>query len=103
MRLNRRKLSLLIAVGYGLTIATAALFHSHSGCEREGHCGGDGYQAADGEECRVCQFLAQKPVAAQSPAPADLSASIGAPVDVSLPAAAAQSFSAWQSRAPPLG
>jgi hypothetical protein len=106
MRNGKRRLSLFLAVGYALTVSAAALFHVHApaDCDCCSHQHGDGYQtASDAESCAVCQFLAQKPVPADTPLPAELFAAIGSPIEPVLPAAMAEIFAAWRSRAPPIG
>jgi hypothetical protein len=105
MRIGNKWLSLLLAVGYSLTVSAAGLFHSHD--LHEGDCcadhHGDGYRAAAGDECAVCQFLAQKPAPTAPPVPAALSTLLGSTIEPVLPAVSAEVFAAWQSRAPPIG
>ncbi|MEN6407764.1 MAG: DUF2946 family protein [Thermoguttaceae bacterium] len=97
--------SLVLAVGYLLTVTVSGSFHDH----HHGH--GDpsdssrpGVSALHGDqhgECSVCQFLAQKPAPVAVVAVADVGQLVQTVVSSSLSRVSTGVFSAWQSRAPP--
>jgi hypothetical protein len=127
---KNRWLSIVVAVGYVLTVTTASLFHNHAAKDGDGCChrhsvahvaSADCHHAesnkdaarphapkaparcpSDGSKCSVCQFLGHKPAPAAEVTPV---ASGTLVQELSLPAPAsviAGLFSAWQSRAPPV-
>jgi hypothetical protein len=126
---NNRWLSIAVAVGYALTITTASLFHNHSshggGCCDQGpslvhaassrcHHGeldGDAVHGnvpktpthgpSDGKHCSVCQYLAHKPAPTAGVTAADAGLLVQEVSSLRLARVAVDSFSAWQSRAPP--
>ncbi len=129
MWVKNRWLSMAVAVGYGLTITTAALFHNHT-LQQGGQCcrghllahaapadfhRGDSHNDAgrrnapktparcpsDGSHCPVCHFLSHKPAPAAEVAVA-VSGTLMQEAPSPVPARViAGVFSAWQSRAPP--
>jgi Protein of unknown function (DUF2946) len=127
--IRNRWLSMVVAVGYGLTITTAALFHNHTlqqgerYCQRhllaraastDSHHGNSRDDAgpqnapksparcpSDSSHCPVCHFLAHKPAPA-----AEATVVVSGRLVQQVPAPAptrivASVFSAWQSRGPP--
>ena len=126
---NNRWLSIAVAVGYALTITTASLFHNHSshdgGCCDQGpslahaassHChhgesdedGAHGnapktpaQSPSDGKHCSVCQYLAHKPAPTAAITAADAELLVQEVPRPKLARVLIDSFSAWQSRAPP--
>jgi hypothetical protein len=99
-----RNLTILSLAGYLLAVTTSAFFHAH-GAEADEHASA-GFWAShesDSHGCRVCEFEAQKPAPVTPVTPA-VTATLVAEVPPSNPPAALLAvFSAWQSRAPPIG
>jgi hypothetical protein len=114
---NRIVTGLTIAA-YLLVVCGASLFHDHhDDCHDDHHndCHGSrghgGEQPSSGlwashvtdeHDCQVCQFLAQQPAPADSPAPGRCSLLIHGVFAPAPPWAVECLFLAWHSRAPPL-
>ena len=98
-----RQLTILTAASYLLAVTASALFHNHGGHDDEQHRPGvSASHWADGHKCSVCQFLAQKPAPAADAAPVSLSTLVQDAVAAAPVRVAADVFTAWNSRAPPV-
>ena len=97
------KLTVLTAASYLLAITASALFHNHHHGEDQPRPGVSASHWADGHECSICQFLAQKPAPAAVVAPVGLSAPVQEVVAAAPACAVRGVFAAWHSRAPPVG
>jgi hypothetical protein len=103
MLARNRKLTVVTAASYLLAITVSGLFHSHNDRgEDQPRPGVSASHHADGHDCPVCQFLAQKPAPAADVAPVGVGA-LSQQVTAPAPACAlGDVFTAWQSRAPPV-
>jgi hypothetical protein len=103
MLAHSRKLTVFTAASYLLAITGSSLLHDHSGHgEAQPRPGVSAAHSADGHDCSVCQFLAQKPAPVAPVAPATsgvLVEEVAAPAPVCV---AWGVLTAWHSRAPPL-
>jgi hypothetical protein len=110
-------LSVLLAASYLLAVGVSALFHDHRDhgdhrdrcecCDHHAHSDelpGRGYSAADsvdGQDCPICQFLAEKPVPVVLLVAPEVGLLVQDVAAAAPPAIATDVFSAWHSRAPP--
>ena len=125
MVLQKRRLSLVLAAAYGLTVTVSASFHDHRGVACRDCCGpadhadapgrssdtheehGDsgrpcsGGQATGGDGCSVCQFLAQKSLTAQQAESEGSTPLVSRAVLLPTVRTLAADMPLWRSRAPP--
>jgi hypothetical protein len=101
---RNRFLTVLTAASYLLVVSGSSLFHDHSDdCSHDDHSrpGVSASHFADGHECPICQFLAQKTAPVEVVTPVHSTAlvqhvALSSPLHV-----LSEAFSAWHSRAPP--
>jgi hypothetical protein len=103
MLLRSRLLSVSTTATYLLAITASALFHEHPGhADQQPQSGVCASHATDDHDCSVCQFLAQKPAPASDITPEGVSRLVQSVSSPALPCVVCKTFSAWQSRAPPV-
>jgi hypothetical protein len=103
MLLRNRLLTVCTAASYLLVVTASALFHEHHDHhDEQPRPGVSASQASDDHDCSVCQFLAQKPAPTSDITPEGISTLVQSVSSSGLPCVACDTFTAWQSRAPPV-
>ena len=102
MLARNRKLTVLVAASYLLVVCATSLFHHHE--EHDEGSFGPGFAAShseSGEDCSICQFLAQNPAPVTYVVPVESGELVQKVLQLEASRFDFDLFSAWQSRAPP--